>query len=154
MIRTATGEVKIDDYKLVIHPELTLPQFKAGDIPILKASSTNTMGWTSCWFNGSIDGLESEFTVQFRFQKVQQLIWELANRRDLPGEQLKRRLDGWLLETIGQPPYEYSWGFISCGIDAHSGVPSIGVTFKNKIVDMGFKDVASFYEFQRTESKA
>jgi len=150
MIRIKTGEFKPDDYKLVIHPELTLSQFKTADIPILKVSSPNKMGWTSLWINGSIDGMKAEFTIQFRFEKLQQLIWEFADSKAFSGAALKWRIDGWLLEVIGSPPpYEYDWGFISSGVDLHAGEANIGVTFKHRLLDMGITDFKSFYETRR-----
>lgn len=151
MINVKTGEFKLDDYKIVIHPELTLPQFKAGDIPIIDSTAPTQMGYVSCWFNGTIDGMKSKFTIQFRFEKIQQLIFEIADTKGFSGEELTWRMNGWLLEAIGhRPPYEYAWGTISTAeTDAHTGDPSIGVIFKSRILDMGFKDVESFYEFHR-----
>jgi hypothetical protein len=153
MIRAATGEFKLDDYELVIHPELTLPQLKAGDIPIVRTTSPNKMGSVFCWFNGRLDGLEAEFTMRFQFDTLHLLSWELTDCGDFSGEQLKGQLEGWLLKTVGHPPpYEYDWGFISCGIDTHSGAPSVGVMFKSSILEMGFNDVAAFYEFHRAQN--
>jgi hypothetical protein len=153
MIRAQTGEFKLDDYKLVIHPQLTLSQFKAGDIPIAKTSEPSKTGWTSCWFSGAIERMKAEFTIMFRAEAIQQLFWEMADAEVLSGEELRSHLNRWLLEVIGHPPpYEYEWGFISpAELDAHSGNPSIGITFKSKILDMGFSDVRSFYEFRRAQ---
>lgn len=148
-----TGELKLDDYKLVIHPQLTLSQFKAGDIPIAETSAPNKAGWTSCWFNGTIDRMRAEFTIMFRAEVIQQLFWEMADAEAFSGQELCWRMNGWLLGVMGHPPpYEYEWGFISpAEIDLHTGSPSVGVIFKSKILDMGFSDVHSFYEFRRNE---
>jgi hypothetical protein len=153
MINVKTGEFKLDDCKLVIYPELTFAQFQAGDIPILGSSSPTKMGYASCWFNGTMDGMKAKFTIQFRFEQVQRLIFGLADTKGFPSEELKWRMNGWLLEAIGHPPpYEYDWGLIgSAGIDSHTGEPSIAVMFKSSILDLGFKDVESFYEFHRAQ---
>jgi len=81
MIQARTGEFKLDDYKLVIHPDLTLSQFKAGDIPLLKASSPDKMGFASCWFNGSIDGLEAEVKGLLKRQADVHSLQATTNRK-------------------------------------------------------------------------
>ena len=108
------------------------------------------MGWISCYFNGSIDGMKAEFTIQFRFEKLQTMIWELSKQETISGESLKCRMNGWLLEVIGSPPpYEYDWGFISNGVYPHTGEETVAVAFKYKLLDMGITDFKEYCEILR-----
>lgn len=59
-----TGEFKIDEYSLIIHPELKLSEFRSGDIyPVATRSETKHSGDYD--FAGVIDGLRAKFQIAF-----------------------------------------------------------------------------------------
>jgi hypothetical protein len=156
MIRAITGEFKLDDYNLIIHPELTASQFLAGDVPISKKESSNKTGWTVCWFTGVINGMKADFRINFRWEKLCLLGWEpkVGEKRDAwtskSIEDQKHLLDDWLLKVVGSPtPYEYEWGTFGSVADMHSGDYSIIVEFKHGLWDRGITDFKSFFNKRR-----
>jgi len=69
MIRVDTGEFKLDDYKLLIHSELTLSVFRKADIPITTIlDETKHSG--AYQFIGSIDGLRARFQIEFGRERL------------------------------------------------------------------------------------
>ena len=160
MIRASKGEFKLDDYSLTIHPELTAPQFLAGDIPTSKKHSSSKTGWDTFEFTGVIDGMKANFTICFRWGKLCLLRWEpkVGEKRDawtaMSVEDQKRLLDGWLNKVVGsQPPYEYEWGAFASAADMHSGDFSIIVEFKYGLLDRGITDFKSFFEERRKQRR-
>src|SRR5882724_61338 len=89
MINAATGEFGLDDYDLVINPDLSLSDFKSGGLPIQSARFDDTTGFTICCFVGLINGLKAQFRIYFqgehlhelRFEREeQQLLWERLHK--------------------------------------------------------------------------
>ena len=76
MIQVDKGEFKLDDYGLIIDPELSLATFRAGDIPILETWDEKEHS-AMYRFRGSIDGMMSMFWIAFASDKLRQLrFWE------------------------------------------------------------------------------
>ena len=72
MIRVATGEFKLDDHELIIHPELTLADFRRGDIPITATVYEKKNSGIYC-FLGYIDGMPSRFQITFADDRLYKL---------------------------------------------------------------------------------
>jgi hypothetical protein len=72
VIRVDTGAFKLDDRKLVIHPELSLAEFRAGDIPITKTvieeKHSGVYGFVE-----RMDGLQARFQIEFGRQRLTKL---------------------------------------------------------------------------------
>jgi hypothetical protein len=67
MIQINTGALKLDDYALVIHPDLSLTEFNAGDIPVLQSRFNEITGYTNHFFEGKINGMDAYFLIQFQY---------------------------------------------------------------------------------------
>ena len=65
----------------------------------------------------------------------------------------KQQLNEWLLKVIGHPaPYEYAWGTIRpAEFNLRDDTLEISVIFKNGILDLGFREVESYFEYCRME---
>lgn len=72
MIRVTTGEFKLDDYKLIIHSELTLTEFRKGDIPITATVFEKKHSGVYC-FAGVIDGMRSKFQIEFGGERLDKM---------------------------------------------------------------------------------
>jgi hypothetical protein len=156
MIRANTGEFKLDDYDLLIHPELTEPQFQVGGIPVLKRHSSSETGWITYWFAGAIDGVKADFTICFKQGKLCLLSLEpkVGDKRDawatVSGKAQKQFLDDWLIRVVGSPPpYEYEWGSFGSERDIHTGDFSVAVEFKYGLLDRGITNFKSYFEQRR-----
>jgi hypothetical protein len=153
MINLATGDFKLDDYGLIIHPNLTFSQFKAGDILFSPPGPPTNLGYSFCYFTAFMDGLNFEFGIHFKFEEIQRLFLYPPESGYVSRDDLKPQLDDWLSKaTKHSPPYEFEWGCIRpAEIDIKGGELSIFVMFRNAILDLGFKDMESYYEYWRTE---
>jgi hypothetical protein len=156
MIRANTGEFKLDDYNLIIHPELTASQFLAVGITLTKTHSSKETGWTTCWFTSAIDGMKADFVICFRWEKLCLLTWEpkIGEKRDawtaMSSADQKQLLDGWLIKVVGSPPpYEYEWGSFGSERDIHNGDFLITVEYKYGLLDRGITDFKSYFEERR-----
>jgi hypothetical protein len=76
MIRADKGEFKLDDYNLVINPELSLAAFRAGDIPI--SEKWDERKHSAIYrFRGCIDRMPAMFWITFASEKLCLLrFWE------------------------------------------------------------------------------
>jgi hypothetical protein len=83
MIKAESGEFKCDGYELVIHPDLTLSEFKDGDIPISKASTPKKMMRSAFWFAAEINGLKAEFGILFVGEHLHELRFEQEEQQSL-----------------------------------------------------------------------
>jgi len=82
MIRVDKGEFKLDTHNLIIHPDLSLSEFLAGDIPILNTLAQKKHGGFF-YFEGQIDGLNAAFWIIFALEKVRNLhFWEAVSLYD------------------------------------------------------------------------
>lgn len=72
MIRVTVGEFQLDDYKLIIHPELTLSEFRTGDIPVTPIGP-ETKHSGAYQFTGIIDGLHARFQIEFGGEHLDKL---------------------------------------------------------------------------------
>jgi len=75
MIRTETGEFKMDDYELIIHPELSREDFVQGDIRISGSEVVTETGFTTYRFAGCLDGFGADFAINFRFENLHRLLF-------------------------------------------------------------------------------
>ena len=70
MIQIKTGEFRLDDYNLVIHPSLSLSEFRAGDIPILETNFIESSKYTTLLFSGTIEKIDVSFAIQFEAETL------------------------------------------------------------------------------------
>src|ERR1700677_3267633 len=155
MINLKTGEFKLDEYNLVIHPDLTLSQFKASGISF-KELIINETGDASFEFTGSLETLKTVFHIEFTQEALFRFRIHFDKRYKLgPG----KRIDDWLAKVTGEnPPFEYEWGCLITELDARSD-NDFSVLTKNSILDHGKKvypryyDVKSFYTLRHSEEK-
>jgi hypothetical protein len=76
MINVATGQIKLDDYGVIFHLDLTLDQFRSSDIPPLEGLDEKKYSATY-FFNAAIAGLNARFRVFFGYTQLMKLyIWE------------------------------------------------------------------------------
>jgi hypothetical protein len=153
MISLATGEFKLDDYGLVIRPNLTFAQFKAGDIQFSPSTPPLKSGNSFYYFTGFMDGLNFDFGIVFNHENIQRLFWTLPGSETISTDDLKLQLPNWLLKaTQHSQPYEFEWGYIDpASFDIKGGDLYVLVMFKNAILNLGFRDTKSYYEYLRSE---
>ena len=142
MINSSTGEIKFDDYDLIVHPELSLSQFQNAGLSISDSYSSGEDGWTRYSFKSCLDGLVGDFMVFFRRGKIHMLDCQpLAGAKgedwcDVSSVEQQRLLDDWLVKTMRGPgPYEYAWGEISSSRDIKTGEYSIVVLYQRELVE-------------------
>src|ERR1044071_5849107 len=104
MINPNTGEFKLDNYNLVIHPKLSRSEFIAGDIPIERTTPLET----NFHFSGKINGLNAWFVIRFREEKIEQMTFGRKETVGIEGKQSreqfleeKRLNDEWLAQAVG-----------------------------------------------------
>jgi hypothetical protein len=74
MINVKTGEIKLDDYGVIFHVDLTLEQFRNSHTPPLKVWGSKENKYSNDYlFNARIDGLDAELEVCFRYTKLIEL---------------------------------------------------------------------------------
>lgn len=77
MIQVEKGELKLDHYSLVIHPELSLATFRSGDIPIVERWDEREHS-AVYKFTGSIDQMAAVFWITFASEKLCRLrFWDV-----------------------------------------------------------------------------
>ena len=107
LINVKTGEFKLDEYRLIIHPDLTLSAFKEGDIPFENLLS-NDKGNISFQFKGKLETLNAVFQIYF----TREVLYRFSVFFD-KGYKLEQGdpINNWLTKVTGQtPPFEYDWG--------------------------------------------
>src|SRR5579863_2802365 len=147
VINISNGEIKLDDCEMVIHPGLTPEQFVAGNSAGVKHCAADKNGYVRHCFRGDLHHLQASFWIYFRFGKLQQLVLSFSDTEKLPNDDAGQRMNDWLQQLVGQPPpYEYDWGCISVadGRREHTG---IAVSYRDSILNLGFKDVETYYEY-------
>jgi hypothetical protein len=144
MINLKKGEFKLDEYKLVIHPDLALSSFKASDIPLEELLS-NEKGEISFEFKASLEALEATFQMFFAREVFYRLRIYFDKKYKLgPG----KPIEDWLTKVTGEfPPFEYGWGCLLTEIDDRSD-NDFSVLTKYNILALGFRNVESFYNFR------
>jgi hypothetical protein len=113
MINLKTGEFKLDEYNLVIHPDLTLFEFKAGDIPFQEGYASPE-GAASFLFKGKLETLDAQFSILFDKQIFCVLSVIFDEKYNLgPGD----KIEAWLTQITGEPlPFEYEWGCLGTDV--------------------------------------
>lgn len=107
LINLKTGEFKLDEYDLIIHPDLTMSAFKAGDIPFEELLS-NEKGEISFRFNGNLETLDAIFHIYFTRGVLHRFSVFFDERYKL-GQ--GGPISDWLTKLTGHaPPFEYDWG--------------------------------------------
>jgi hypothetical protein len=78
MINVETGEIKLDDYGIIFHVDLTLEQFRNGHTPPLTVSGGKEHKYSDTYyFKAAIDGLNARFCVDFSYTKLARFsFWE------------------------------------------------------------------------------
>ncbi len=148
MINVETGEIKLDDYGVIFHVDLTLEQFRNSHTPPLKVSGGKENKYSDDYlFNARIDGLDAEFEVCFRYTKLIQLRFYEQNLQMSP-EDVLRNQDAWLARVTKKlPPYEFPWGEIVSLIEPHQGDAVIWVEFKKDFPEG--MDYKAYYQDRR-----
>jgi hypothetical protein len=72
MINVQTGEFKFDEYRTVIYPDLTLLEFKAGDIAIETVVSESKCSGVYT-FVGHLDEMSGRFQIEFGRMRLNKL---------------------------------------------------------------------------------
>ena len=107
LINLKTGEFKLDEYSLIIHPNLTLTAFKGGGIP-LEDLLSNEKGEISFRFNGKLETLNAVFHIYFTRGVLYRLSVFFGKEYNL---EQGDPINDWLTKITGQPPpFEYEWG--------------------------------------------
>lgn len=60
----------MEEYALVIHPELSLQEFQDSNIPLLNSDFSEETGFTVTWFSGTLDEFKADFCIFFRYQRL------------------------------------------------------------------------------------
>ena len=148
MINLRTGEFKLDEYNLTIHPELTQSAFRAGDIPFQQGYSNEAHG--SIWFEfkGSLETLDAEFGILFVRGVFHILTVKFDGKYQLaPGDPI----ENWLTQVTGErPPFEYEWGCLISDVDEPGNDDFSVLTKSFLVVGKGFRDVQSFYKLRHS----
>jgi hypothetical protein len=155
LINLKSGEFKLDEYDLVIHPDLTLSAFKVSGIPF-KELLSNEKGEASFEFKGSLKTLKALFQIEFTQEVLFRFRIYFDQKYKLgPG----KRIEDWLTKTTGEsPPFEYEWGCLITELDARSDNDFSALT-KYSILNLGrniyprYFEVKSFYELRHSEEK-
>ena len=155
MINLKTGEFKLDECKLVIHPDLTLSAFKAGDIPFQEGYSSPE-GTVWFHFKGRLETLEAQFSILFDKQTFFILNVYFDEKYNLGAGD---KIEAWLTKITREPlPFEYEWGCLFTDIDGKSN-SDFSVATKYSILDKGkrtyprYDDLKSFYAFLHSKEK-
>lgn len=155
MINLETGEFKLDEYSLIIHPDLRLSTFKAGDVPFEELLS-NEKGEASFEFKGSLETLKALFQIEFTQEALFRFRIYFDQKYKLGPE---KPIEHWLTKITGEsPPFEYEWGCLVTEMDVRSD-NDFSVLTKYGILDCGksgypkFFDVKSFYALRHSEEK-
>jgi hypothetical protein len=150
MINIETGEIKLDDYGVIFHVDLTLEQFHKSHTPPLKVSGGKEHKYSDDYlFNAKIDGLNAEFQIYFRYTKLTRLLF-YKDDPQMSSEDLLRDHDVWLARvTKTLPPYEFSWGEIVSIIDPKGGAALVIVSF-TKVFPEGM-DYKVYYQDRREQ---
>ncbi len=127
MIDLLKGRFKLDEYDTVIHPFLTLQDFRAGDFAIENGSFKS--GWSTFEFSGHICGMKADFSISFKSTYLRSLDWIPTEKKEYWSEET--RLAAWVVEITGiMPPWNYEWGGIGTGPDTREDVLGVFVGFK------------------------
>src|SRR2546426_2522697 len=108
MINLRTGEFRLDQPSLIIHPELTLSDFRSSGVKPEAERHTEATGFTTVSFFGELDDLEAWFLVFFREERIHQFHFgqaamEKSKESISPDaeEAQKHRHDIWLGRVTG-----------------------------------------------------
>jgi hypothetical protein len=146
VINVSNGEIKLDDCAMVVHSGLTPEQFAAGNFKGVKHHDADKNGYVRHAFHGNLDHLQASFWIYFRFGKLQQLHLSFSDTEKLSIKDAEQWMNDWLQRLIGQPPpYEYNWGCISAGTHPKTDQTMIKVSYRDSILNLGFKDVETYY---------
>jgi hypothetical protein len=145
MINLKNGIFKLDEYNLIIHPELTLSAFKASDIQFGKILS-NSKKEVSFEFKAHLEKFEGLFQIYFSMEKLFRLRIYFDK---IYGLSAGKAIEDWLVATSGESmPFEYEWGCLLTEADERSD-NDFSILMKYEILALGFHDVESFYKLRR-----
>ncbi len=128
------GRFLLDEYDFVIGPDLTLETFKTMALVISAHSESD--GYSSFSFEGSIAGTSMEFFISFHSGKIRLVGFfpKLGENKEdwseVPSENQKEFLDLWLLEHAGTSPSEFDWGTIAVERDIKNSEYGIIIVYK------------------------